>query len=330
MAFNIEKDHYVIVNHSGKNKLALVTSVSKSTVSFFLNEELQTDGAVNSVKAPIELVIADLGPKPKVGNAYGVKIDPFYSKEEHPQWGTIFYFRLMQGKEKKFFRKSLDRTIEFLEQKRLAFFLPLDIKVHESTGKYLGYYKHSNKDGVPSIMGIQPPTFEIEPDDLDYIIYHEAAHAMWFKSIRGELRAKWVLLFEKRIKCKHVKQKDLDRILEALYVHSENGVKDFIKNEASDEEQLIITECLSYLKKVYKLSVLDVDNLLKDGERAMDEYWPTLQDVRREVPDVSLYSMNNCEEMFAECMAFLLIGNELPKDVRKLLKETIAHLRSYD
>ena len=326
--FNLQKDTWIILNYNGKNKLAQVTSLSKSTVNAFLNDDYEKEEATTSIKVPMEMVLADLGIKPKLGSVHGVKVEPFYASEEYGGWGTIKYYRLMKGKEKKILYAALDRTFEILETKKLDSFPELDIKIHEYDGKHLGYYKHSKKEGINSTFGIQPPTFDIDEEDFDYLIWHEFGHVLWFNKMNSAIRAQWVKLFERRIKCKKFKQSELDKILQAIYSHADEGIRSFIKNEASEDEVELIKACMTYMNKIFKLSLDDIDLMLKEDN--IDDYWPTQQAISKVFPDISQYSTKDCKEFMAESFAHSFNTEvKLPKDVRILLKETLATVKQY-
>jgi hypothetical protein len=306
--------------------LVLITSVTASTVTGYLNEDLEKDDTVTPVKFPMENVIVSLGKTPKIGSSHGVKIEPFLDSEELDMWGTVMYYRRVIKKERKIMRTALARTIEVLDKRGLATFIPVKLEVREHNGKHLGFYKHSKKEGVEPIICLKPPTFELEPEDIDYIIYHEASHGIWHTSVNSALRALWVKLFEKRVKCTSIKQVQLDLILSNVSDYKNGGIKDFIKDEADDQEQEIIKECLSYMKKVYKLSVEDIDILLQEDN--IDKYWPTYTDFSKVFPDISTYSMTSVQEFFAESLAHALMKNPLPKDVKELIKETVTSVKS--
>lgn len=330
--YSLKADCYAIINHGGKNELALITSVTASTVTAYLNKDLENDGVVTTVKVPIENVVASLGTKPKIGAAYGVKIEPFFSSEEHDRWGTISYYRAITKKERKCMRQALDRTAELLDKRGLSVFMPVKLEIRDNNGgKYLGYYKHSKKDEVPSVLCLKPPSFltsDIEPEDIDYIIYHESGHGVWFTAVSRDLRARWVKLFEKRIKCKNIKQAQLDLILNNIYDYGDGGIKDYYKNQADDDEQIIINECLAYLKKIYKLTVEDIDLLIQEDADRLDKYWPSTSDISKSYPDISVYAQKSCIEFFAEGFSHFLSKNPLPKDVKALMKETFEDVRN--
>ena len=297
MAFELATDCYVILKHTNKNELALVTSLSKTTVNAYLNKDLEKDEAITPIKVPMENVLVSLGPKPQVGSVYGVQVEPFIASEELNGWGTLVYYRTVPVKEKKWMFQALERTYENLEKRGLTGFLPVKVEIRAHNGKHLGYYKHSKKEGIDSQLCLKPPQFDLEPEDIDFIIYHEAGHGIWYTSVSSVLRAKWVKLFERRVKCKSIKQKELDAILQSIYEYT-GSIKEFIKSEAPEDETDVIKSCLLHMKKNYRLSVENIDTLIQEDN--IDKYWPTLQEVSKVFPDISEYSMKSPEEFLAK------------------------------
>ena len=325
MAFELVAESYCILRHNNKNKLALITSLSKSTVNAYLNDDLEKDEAITPIKVPIENIVASLGPNPVVGSAYGVKIEPFYSQVDVEGWGTLSYYRKVPKKEKKLMFESLSRTFDVLDSKGLTAFVPVKLEIREHNGKHLGYYKHSKKEGVPSILCLKPPAFDLEPEDIDYIVYHEAGHGIWFTSVGSKFRAALVKLFERRVKCKSIKQKELDALLQAIYSYT-GSIKDFIKDECPDSDQEVVKEAVKYMSKNYRLSVEDVDLLIHEDN--IDNYWPTQQEISSVFPDISEYSMRSVAEFWAESFAHRLMKHKLPKDVKALMIETLEDVKN--
>jgi hypothetical protein len=327
--FKLASDTYCIIEYNGRNHLALVTSVTASTAKVFLNSEMEKDDTINSITIPLEQVIASLGITPKLGSVHGVKVEPFLHSEDIEGWGSASYYRVVPKKEKKWMYQALERTFDVLEENGLTAFLPVRLEIRTHQGKYLGYYKHSKKEEIPSALCLMPPDFNAEPEELDAIIYHEAAHGIWYSSVSSALRSQWTRMFEKRIKSKTIKQKELDAILQSLYEYG-GSIKDFAKDEVDDNEQLIIKEALVYMKKVYRLSADHVENLLQEDDDRLDKYWPTQQDLSKAMPDISDYSLKSTDEFFAEGFSIYMTygAKDLPKDVAKLMKETLKAVSS--
>ncbi len=318
------KGDYLIVKFEGKSKLILATSLSGDIGKGFLEEtESEEERTVNF---GTEFIVANLGREPVPGSVYGVKVEPLLKAMEAPDWGELAIYRKLEVEERKVLGASLKRVYKSLDKQGLSYFMPLRLEIRQKNGKYAGYYKlRKNK---PPIMCLKPPTFHLSNDEIDALLYHESGHGLFMhSSFPQQLKATWIKLFQKRVLCKGVKQDALDQILDAIYDYS-GSIKDFYKDEASDDTQVILRECLSHIKRVRRLDAEKLDILLlQRGRGSLDKIWPKYTDLTSTFEDVSSYSMTNADEFFAEAMMFSQMKVELPKDIEKLMKETLSEIR---
>lgn len=322
--FSLSTDNYAIIRVGDKNKLALITSRKGDNISIFLNDDLEADTATQSRKIPIENVVAVLGKEPIIGAAYGTKIEPMLMSEDYSPWGLIKKYIKLSKKEDLYFKRCLDRCYTLLDAKGLTRILPINIEVRMHNGKHLGHYKHSTKEGQYSTICLKPPSFTMEPVDLDYILYHEFGHGLWYSLVDSDLQSEWIELFSLRIKAKIITQKSLDTLLDALMAY-DGSIKNYLKDEASDKEILIIKECLTYLKKIHKLKPEDVSLMLEKEKLA--DYWPTQQAISSVSPDITLYSTTDVREFWAESFVFRMQKKKLPSDVKELMLKTLDVIR---
>jgi hypothetical protein len=118
----------------------------------------------------------------------------------------------------------------------------------------------------------------------------------------------------------------MDQLCESLAAH-EDGFSHFMKTECDEEEAKTIKEAFSYVKRIHKLSMKQVQDYVHSrGKKSLTKFWPSYSDIVQPHADITEYAMTNHEEFFAESVAHYMTGKKLPKDVKKLVKHTFKNL----
>lgn len=313
----VGKDSYVIVRRGSKNYLGFAFNPERNRCLI----ELQ-NGEEETIEYDNDTLLAALGTKPKMGQtAFGVKIQPVLGSKELPI-GKVVYRRVLTDLDKKAFTSAMKRTYKAMRDQRLDIFPIGKITLLPKKGRYAGmyYYRRKGDEVFDSI--------ELHPDSLEdrkyneYILYHEYAHAIWYKKLEQHVRAKWVKAFQKRIEPELHKQRSMESMLKEL-MEAQVLVQDFRK-ELDDEGKALFKEVLSHYKRYHRLDPKAMNLLLTEDSNKFAELWPTRMTTIKNVKhDISEYASTSTEEFFAEAFAYHMTGRTLPKDITKLLNYTV-------
>ena len=320
---NLANDTYAIIKYKGKPKLAFVLNAkSRQAV---LDETLHSDEPVNFTYDK-DQVLASLGESPAPGSIYGIKVEPYQKTVETTAYGPIHFFRKLDKKQSTALRKSLKKVYSLFDKKASIDFLPLHgIHVRNKRGKWAGSYKAQTKGSErKDIITFHTEDFT-DLNFTEYLIAHEFAHGIWYRCMPYKLRARWIKLYDKRMKLSQIDQDYLVDMLEAL-ISYEGGLGAYLKEVADDDERLILKEVLNYFKKHHSLTRDNVELLIEYDSDTLANIWPPLALLTEKRSDVSQYASTKVEEFFAESIAYHLTGKILPKDVTKAVVGTLKQI----
>lgn len=313
----VTKDSYVIVRRGSKNYLGFAFNPERNRCLI----ELQ-NGEEETIEYDNDTLLAALGTKPKMGQtAFGVKIQPVLGSKDLPI-GKVVYRRELTDLDKKAFTSAMKRTYKAMRDQRLDIFPIGKITLLPKKGRYAGMYYYRRKgDEVFDSIELHPDSFEDRKYN-EYILYHEYAHAIWYKKLEQHVRAKWVKAFQKRIEPELHKQRSMEAMLKEL-MEAQVLVQDFRK-ELDDEGKALFKEVLSHYKRYHRLDPKAMNLLLTEDSNKFAELWPTRMTTIKNVKhDISEYASTSTEEFFAEAFAYHMTGRTLPKDITKLLNYTV-------
>lgn len=315
----IQTKDLVIVQVTDKRK-ALVT-VTQDNDGDFVGFE-HDDGVRNKeTRSVLEFnaddVIANLGRKPQVGStAYGKRIEPFVSSEKMPMLGTVAFFRSLEEGEIAAIRKGLARVLAKLQDLKLINMLNLEVNIYPKRGsKYAGSYTYKGGDAV-DVLALFPKDFS----DLNYLLWHEFGHYIWFRYLSEKLKARWVNAFRKSIDVSRQGDAQLKRMLKDLQKSDEPTCKDFRK-QLDPESAELFDEVLGFISSYHNLSAKHID-ILRGNDFDISEYWPELVNLQNLTPIISEYATKNPEELFAETIGFIFTKKEVPASLTKLWNKT--------
>ena len=322
-------DDYIILDVNGKNKLGLVIGKNK-----FLPEDGAEDDSAETLSFEPEQVQCNLGKNPKRGStAFGVKVNPYEFTLTHDFWGNVHFYVTFNNSKKedrrlRYFKKVLDKGQKILEENKCGGFVPVTIRVYENMKKSAAKIEAGCYRFKPKGQDILEIT-EIDFTDTDLTLYcliHESAHGIWFRQVPSDVKLEWIDCFNQRLEVVHNGQSRMEQLCESLAAH-EDGFNHFMKNECEEDEVKTIKEAFSYIRRIHKLSMKQVQDYVQSrGKKALAKFWPSYSDIVQPHADVTEYAMTNHEEFFAEATAHYLLGKKLPKDVKKLVKHTLKNL----
>lgn len=316
---DINRNDYVVINRGRKKTLCFILNPKSRTA--VVESTLSTDDP-EQFNYEDEDVVANLGQDPSNGKVHGLTVEPYIKTISTKKYGPIEFYRKMDRNETKAFQNALKSAYEIFKAESSVGFLPVSkIVVRPSQGKYAGSYKASVKGGeIRDEVRFYPETFSDEIYNL-YIICHEFAHGLWYRCVPHKLRSKWINLYQKRVTLSKITARHLEDLCKSLLDHS-GGIADYRKEVADEEEKAVIKEVLSYFKKYHSMDVTSLDLLLGYDSGSLVDMWPTAAMLSESKPDISVYSMKNPEEFFAEAVAYRMTSKKLPKDVEKALTAT--------
>lgn len=318
----VGKDNYIIVRVGSRYKLGFAHNPERNAC--YLEETLNSDEP-EVFEYDDKTLIACLGADPELGTAFGVHIEPQRSEVES-DFGPIIYYRKMNKAEKKAFKWALAKALETLKENKLDGVLPIKrLEVRNKKGKYAGTYSIKRKgDDVQDKITFHPQVME-DPKYNLYVVLHEVSHALWFRKMSDEFRARWLVSYNEHTHVNKAKKSQLESMLKRL-VESQVGIREFNK-DLDDEDKAIFREILVYLKRHHKLSPQDVNLLLTHNSQVLGEIWPTSASLSESDQPISQYATTKVEEFFAESVSFYLTGQTLPKKIDTLLQKTLKHIR---
>ena len=321
MAVTNTKGDYIIYRESGKKRKRLAEIVSI----------LPEDDGEESIKIIIEStnvdvnvreeeVLINLGPNPKYGSVYGVKVEPLKEIKTLKYWGEVrIYVELLQ-KVKLRVRSELIRAYKVLKKQGLAKFLPVDIELRHTSGKTIGQFKAMKKG--QDIIVLRPVDFCDDP--LDHTIFHEMGHKLWHRGLPVSYKAEWVSLYHEAVSLNTVDSSILRKIRRE-FQDSSMSIKEY-KNSLEPEYVDIFNEVISWIaaKRHIKKPFLDI---WIEAGLDLKRVWPkTKVDISQINTKVSDYADTTPEECWCEAFDLVLRGKALPQKFNELALKCIERL----
>lgn len=312
----IDKNDYLILRSGDSSKNLIVQAFAIDPKSGEYLGVIDDKGRAQketqeTLRFSMEDVVANLGPTPELGNAYKVKVEPFETSFHMKPWGDVFIFRKISEGELKVLRRGLQEVGEWIVKNKLDQFLPLEIHVRPSKGKYAGFY-HSPRgaDAVP-IITLQPKVME----NMRYVLMHEYGHHIWFNMFPPSLKARWIQIYHDSINLSPVKDEKIASLLNDFRQTNERDLRAF-RSELEDDEVALFDEIMGYIYNYHMLSQKHLQLLINEGY-SLEPYWPSnaleLQDMR---VLVSEYAQKSPEELWPEALAFCLSNLPVPETLK--------------
>lgn len=265
-------------------------------------------------------VVAALGFRPNFGTAYGCRIEPFLRTVESEAWGSLHFFTKLSPEDKEKLKVGLTTVMKKLRHHGLQGFLPIDIEIRVTKGKYAGMYKHFGSPEKQDRMILHPSDWSSSA----YVVAHEAAHGVWFNLLTAKQRAKWIELYHAYLTVAECDSETVKALRNDFCGQTEEHVRDF-KGQLEEDEALVFELCIEHITSYHGLSIVNIDSLI-DAESGdvLKKMWPTSKVLKTdwEYP-ISEYAAKSVEEFFAEALSFHLTGKQIPKKVRALLDATV-------
>lgn len=320
------KDQYVVYRSGEKTcSWGLVTHTDGKNVSGIDEKGLPyVEGSDHMFEVPVKDVVAVLGKKPRFGNAYGCKIEPFLKTVEHGHWGSLHFFIRMADADKEKLKTSLNTVAKKLQRNGLSGFMPIDIEIRNPMGRWAGSYKFFPKEGERDTMKLHPKTW----DQPDYLLYHEAGHGVWFRLMSKKAKAAWIELYHAYVKVAECNPRTVRTLKTDFCKQDTERVQDF-RGQLDENDALVFDACIDHITSTHSLSVDHLNTLILSGRGAIvGSLWPTIQVLHTDYEyPISDYASTRPEEFFAEAFAYHFTGTQkLPDRIAKLLEKTLQRV----
>jgi hypothetical protein len=310
----VKGDFLIVKSDSGRNILVRgVNSSGKNSTGY--TEQSIIEGKPETLKFSAKNnIIANLGPTPKPGNAYGCKIEPWVKNIITKGYGDIQQFLPLDAPFEARLLKRLFKMKTTLKEFGVSG-LQFKLELREPKGKYAGWYKSGKGDHVMALM----PQQGWESEEIDYVIAHEYGHAWWYQRMGEKRRLRWIRKYYELVQVQEAFDKELKQMLEDL--QSAGDVKSFQK-DLDEETKETFKSVLQYLKRVHKITPLHL-NLLVLNQDDFSSIWPATTQIGKPKAHLTEYATVSPEELFAEAFAFHVTGKKIPKDLVVLMEKSL-------
>lgn len=282
----------------------------------------------NKVPVDDKTVVANLGPNPKPGKAYGVGCEPILKHVHLDLIGDVFFFRHMKKLERKALLKSYSKAAKLFNDldvwpyKTFVSYIMPYRKSSMYAGTYHWYKTETRKDELT--------LFTDDYNNKDrtlYVFAHELAHAVWFNRLDDDLRCDWIEAYNENLdKMKFGSNKLVD-IRKTL---KDAGSIAVYKKMCDPEDKEVLGEILRFIARVHKLHPSNINALIASG-RSIKSIWPTDPvELSKKNVLITEYANESPEEFFAEAMALHLTGTKMPKSIRSLIDATLKRAKHLD
>ena len=309
---SVKLKDYVIVEYGDKRKKLLAQIIGEAKGDKF---EVVFDGASRADAETTEGdtvsradILANLGPAPKPGTAYGVKVEPYVKTIRHAPWGDIHFFDRLDEQHEEAMLAAMDRVYKELKSMGLHTEFPLETHIRPAKGKYAGSYRF--RPGKPTdILSLHPQEWG-NRRAVELLLWHELGHYLQTRFFTRKQERRWINAYHDNVTLSSTTFEDLEE-LRKDFIDSGDVIKHF--GSELDEEQGVIWDAIIYWIGTYhalKPKHLDV---LVDGGSNLANIWPTdpVFLTNQEVL-VTDYANKDPDEFWCEAFCYHMTGGTLP------------------
>lgn len=336
---NVSPNDYVVAFHDGESKpgqkqkftLIKVASVNRDGELTGRIEHFPHIKAVHCT-IPVKSVAVNLGPNPPPGKVFGCDTTQLYRKSiDHPAFGTVHFMCKPSKEDLAKLSRAMNSIHAKLKKFKLLFLLEEGTVfefVNHAFSKYAGmFYNSKDREKAPSRIALCVDSRALLHNGIDsyeYVLAHELGHALHFHHLKSvpTIDSMWVKAYTNSVQPKRVDKKTAVEFL--AMVKRERSVSG-AAGQMAEEDQEAVKLIVKWIHQTGGLRSKDLDLLLAtDKDELVDKVWPTWDLVLRELkPKLTLYSTKNYQELFAECFAFWLTGQDLPVKLKALMDRSV-------
>lgn len=322
---------YLIIEEAAKKKKFLVqtTSTKNDKVEVVLDDASRRNKETqHTFLLSRSSVVANLGPNPTPGTAYGVRVEPWRKTIEHDIWGDIHFFTKLPDEHESAFLRAVDTIISRMHNLGLMQGFPIETHVRPGRGKYAGSY--STRSGKKKdLMQLHPKQWG-NRKAVELLLWHELGHYLEAHYFTKKIYRMWIRSYHNNVTLQRTTPDDLEELREEL-IKSKDWLADFGKS-LDDERTPIWDAIIRWIEDYHALKPKHIDILIDGGDNLTD-FWPKdpvhLSDFA--IP-VTEYGNKNPSELFCESFCYHMTGKELPdgrelpENMAKLVDKTLDRL----
>lgn len=316
----LQQGAYIILKlNTDKPQLARCTRAEGDDLKAVLEKEKDKDEKSPPViKFQKTDLMAVLGKRPKVGSVYGLKIEPLVRREAYRGWGDARLYNWFDDHQLELLKDGLEDAFKKLKALRVTGQFKVELEIRQPQGKFAGMYKFRPK-AETDILIVKPET---NMENLDYYVFHEYAHGIWYRMMTPKMRLRWIRLFTDYTTLLEMQEKELASLMEDI--EAEGSIRAYQKG-AEEETKLQIKEILKHIMQIHGIGVSHLDMMLENDESIID-YWPTNLEISEKEEPITDYAKKSPEEFFAEAVSFKFLGRRIPKKIEELYEKTMSRL----
>ena len=324
----MKKYDYLVFSTTAENKdpvYHLGRAIKPTTDGLLIDLEKDRHFSPKRIEIQKHQIVLNLGADPAPGHVYGQDLANVYHGSIATDYGIDFHkFSKFSEKVNVQVENSAGKALKALKAHGLLCVtqLPIIYELKQKTSKYAGMFK-SGKE-VSRVMLFTHDTSNANFDA--YVLVHELAHAVDHYLVDSkELRSRWVKLYMHTIKPTTVPLSDAKAMWKPFSVAA--SVSAWKSNFEEDVDRAKVNLILRMIKQAHGVSAHDLNALMAtDDFGTIKELWPTSDLHSTELnPLITEYATKNVRETFAEALALHITGTKLPKQVIRLVDDTIQH-----
>lgn len=321
----IKDDYVVFRDEKQRKRLMQVQSQDRGRIHGTLDANRAYDP--QNAQCALKDIIANLGPNPMAGSAYGVNVEPYYRTLQHPQWGDVHLYARLPKETWAAISAGLTRSYNDLRKAKLDGLIEagnLCIEIRPAKGQNRGMYYYRQRGKVASDRMLLRVQEMQEPDLYRELINHEMGHALTWRGMTRKMQSRWIRLYEEFCQFTEHDADDVKR-MGARFLKSTTSVKGF-RATLEDEDALLFDTCLGQISSDYRLSARDIDLLIEaENVELVKQMWPTGQLRYSEFEEaLGDYATKNWKEFLAEAFRLRFTRTEFPERIRELINKSIA------
>lgn len=298
----------VEVKKTEKSHVRHIVKVSSVNKKSFTGTSLAKGTA--PISGSVEMVMANLGPVPKMGWVYGYHIS-----------GGLEGATVMNGMDVIFKVKPPEGMLEEMKKcldrfPRVFDLLKFRMEIHGPRGKRLGFWA-THKRSDTDTMGVHVTAFTA--NEIPETMVHETGHGVWNRLMDEKLRAKFIEAYTHSIDVHAV---PLSRIQARAkdFDSQKSSVRTYMKTLDLDEKELF-KHMVEWIKDVHHITREDIDRL-RSGDLKVATYFPTHSMVKSTVlPVITQYATTKPVEFFCEAWAHYWLDKPMPKAVVNIIDQ---------
>lgn len=313
---------YVIctINEKKDKCLAKIESISNGVK---VRLEPDANGELFSIDIKKSDILCNVGSSPSEGFVFGISTSDIYRcRKPIGHFGSLSYFRAPNKEVRKTILYSFNLVSKRLEKLGLdwIFAEPIIYECRKLKPSVLGMYQKKKKANNYAFISISESN---TGDGFPLTIAHELGHHV-FTKLDDYWETKWIVAYSQLVNPMNADSSVLKELKSSL--ENSETIKEFLSIEDEEQKQLA-KDCLKFIKRCFKVSNVELQKLWEsDKERVLRAFPKSVSNCNYDLL-ISEYAKKNYKEMFAEAFSMYVMGKDLPKDIKILVKKTIGFVK---